>query len=291
MGRCPVWVRVPPPPPVKALRKTAPFSTQYATGVMKKMYHWRAKKDSKGTLVIVHGLGEHAGRYKNLAGVFNGAGYDVVSADLPGHGKTSGPRGHIRRFEDFYSVVDEMIHASQHPVYLMGHSLGGLIALRYVEERSPGVKKLILSNPALKIAINPVLKLALAFLNVLAPKMSFDNRINVDFLSRNKEAVRRYVEDELVHRQVTARLVCQLMEHLHKAFAEASRVGIPTLLILSTADKIVPPDASERFFKLLQAPKKLVKYEGCYHEPFEDPEYGQRVMEDILEFLEGDGVE
>ena len=141
MGRCPVWVRVPPPPPVKALRKTAPFSTQYATGVMKKMYHWRAKKDSKGTLVIVHGLGEHAGRYKNLAGVFNGAGYDVVSADLPGHGKTSGPRGHIRRFEDFYSVVDEMIHASQHPVYLMGHSLGGLIALRYVEERSPGVKK------------------------------------------------------------------------------------------------------------------------------------------------------
>jgi len=255
------------------------------------MYRWRAKKDSKGTLVIVHGLGEHAGRYEKLAEAFNDADYDVVSADLPGHGKTSGPKGHIHRFEDFYSVVDEMIHASRHPVYLMGHSLGGLIALRYVEEKSPRVKELILSNPALKIVINPVLRCALAFLNVLAPKVSFDNRIDVDFLSRNREAVRRYVEDELVHRRVTARLVCQVMEHLHKAFVEVSRVGIPTLLILSTADKIVPPDASERFFESLQAPKKLLKYEGCYHEPFEDPEYGQRVTKDILEFLEGDGVE
>lgn len=255
------------------------------------MHFWKAQKNSRGTLVIVHGLGEHAGRYEQLAKELNTAGYSVISADLPGHGKSPGQRGHIRSFEDFYSVVDEMLQNAEPPLYLMGHSLGGLIALRYIQEKEHKVEKLVLSNPALKVEINPILRFILAFLNVLAPRTTFDNRINVEMLSRNKDAVKRYVEDKLVHRKVTARLVCQTIENIHRAFLDVERVDIPTLLILSTSDRVVPPEATERFFESLRGPKKLLRYEGCYHEPFEDPEYGNRVTVDIIRFLEGEDVD
>jgi len=160
-----------------------------------------------GWVVLVHGLGEHSGRYGRLIKELNEAGFAVYAFDWPGHGKSPGKRGHTS-IEDAIEIIDYIIAELGEKPFLFGHSLGGLTVIRYTETRPDKIRGVIASSPALaKSPETPGFMVALAkFLGKVAPGVVLSNGIKPELLSRNKETVRRYVEDPLVHDRISAKL-------------------------------------------------------------------------------------
>lgn len=241
-----------------------------------------------GAVVIVHGLGEHSGRYTRLVNELSAKGLRAVTFDLPGHGKSPGVRGHLR-FSDVFNILDE-VSRDIGTYVLFGHSLGGLIAVRYVQERNgENLKGLVLSAPALTFPreVSQLTRFFLKIAATLVPILTIDNGIDPSQLSRNERAVEAYVTDPLVHRRVSLTLVVEILENIEKAFKKVEHVKVPVLLLLGTDDRVVPPEGSRRFFELLKTEKEMVEFSGAYHEIFEDPEYQtvfyKRIVDWVLE--------
>ncbi|MFA4702108.1 alpha/beta hydrolase [Pyrococcus kukulkanii] len=242
----------------------------------------------KGWVVIVHGLGEHSGRYAKLVEMLVDRGFAVYTFDWPGHGKSSGKRGHAS-VEEAMEIIDEIVDEIGEKPFLFGHSLGGLTVIRYAETRPEKVRGVIASSPALAKSPNtPGFLVALAkFLGVVAPGITFSNGINPNLLSRNKDAVRRYVEDPLVHDKITAKLGRSIFINMELAHREAEKIKVPILLLVGTQDVITPPEGARRLFEKLKVKDKEIReFEGAYHEIFEDPEWGEEFHRVIVEWLE-----
>lgn len=214
------------------------------------------------------------------------SGYRVITFDLPGHGKSLGRRGHFS-FKQVFHLLDEMIVPDEKP-FLMGHSLGGLIAVRYAQCKSSALRGLVLSSPAVRIGnISMALEIIAHFLGVVLPFVVFNNGINPDELSRNKSAVENYVNDPLVHDKISAKLASDMFWHSRKALKEASKVNCPTLLLVGSNDRITPAEGSHKLFKHISSPDKEFKlYQGAYHEIFEDPQYSSALLSDMITWLE-----
>lgn len=239
-----------------------------------------------GTVVVVHGLGEHSGRYARFVSELSEKGLKVVTFDLPGHGKSPGVRGHLR-FSDVFDILDELTRNIGTHV-LFGHSLGGLIAVRYVQERYRGdLKGLVISAPALTFPrkVSQITKTLLKVAATLVPILTVDNGIDPSHLSRNEKAVEAYKTDPLVHRKISLALVVEILKNIEEAFKKVERVRVPTLLLLGTEDKVVPPEGSRRFFELLKVEKEKVEFPGAYHEIFEDPEYQNVFYEMVSDWI------
>src|SRR5262245_55973376 len=174
----------------------------------------------RGTVLLVHGLGEHIGRYLNLAATLNGWGWNVVGYDQRGHGASPGPRGRLAQADDLLADLGRMVGATRSahtgPLVLLGHSLGGLVAARYVAEgagdASPApwyepVDALVLSSPALDPGMNAGQRLLLAVLGPIAPHLGVSNGLDPAWISRDPAVVAAYVADPLVHDRVAPRLV------------------------------------------------------------------------------------
>ena len=246
---------------------------------------WEPEGKARGSLVIVHGLGEHSKRYNNFAVEIAKAGYKVITGDLPGHGVYPGPRGHVKNIEVLFERIDEFMRETVPPVHLFGHSMGGLIALRYAQVRNVEISSLILSSPALCSRMNVFVRFIACCLGVFAPRLRLKNGIDVNMLSRNSEAVERYINDPLVHPWITGRLASILFENMERAFHDVDKLNIPVMIVVGMKDEIVPPKGALNFYERLDGRKVLKKYEECYHEPFEDPEYSGVLIDDVLSFL------
>jgi alpha-beta hydrolase superfamily lysophospholipase len=232
----------------------------------------------RGMVLIVHGLGEHAGRYDALANRLNAWGFAVRGYDQWGHGESAGARGGLptdnRLLDDLADVVDDTRSrmAADVPLLLLGHSLGGLVAARFVSLGMRPVDALVLSSPALDAGMNALQKALVAVLPRLLPNLRVGNGLNPAFLSHDPDVVQAYQDDRLVHDRVSARLARFIAEAGPATLALAAAWTVPTLLLYAGEDRLVNPAGSRRFAEL--APKQVVAsscFENLYHEIFNEP--------------------
>jgi alpha-beta hydrolase superfamily lysophospholipase len=234
---------------------------------------------SRGTVLIVHGLGEHAARYNNTARTLNHWGFSVRSYDQYGHGDSGGLRGALphehRLFDDLADVVDETRHhmRSTEPLILLGHSMGGLVAAQFVLRKIRRVDALVLSSPAFDPGLNLLQKMLLATLPKFAPNLRVGNGLKVKYLSRDPKVVRDYQQDSMVHNRISARLAQFIAREGADVLDAAPAWTMPTLLMYAGSDLLVNPAGSRKFAQV--APKSVVYshcYEHMYHEIFNEPD-------------------
>jgi len=256
-----------------------------ADGLELKCRIW-APADPVGLIVIIHGLAEHSGRYCETAEYFAGNGWAVFAGDLRGHGQSPDAPGagrvHVNRFTDYFLDVSALIdlareHHTRLPLFLLGHSMGGLISLSFVLQNPEGLAGAVISSPAL--GAHPdfqppaFLRLLVGVLDRLAPRLRFPSDLDTQAISRDPEVVRAYLEDPMVSRKVSARWYAEIMRAMGRAHANAGSLAVPVLLMQSGADRLVDPEEPGRW--ALSAPAgqvELVKWEGLYHEMFNEPE-------------------
>lgn len=233
----------------------------------------------RGVVLIVHGLGEHAWRYDALALQLNSWGFAVRAYDQYGHGESMGQRGALpsedRLLQDLAEVVDES-RARMHgetPLIVLGHSMGGLVAARFVALGMRRLEGLVLSSPVLDAGLNALQKLLLAVLPPLAPNLRVGNGLNPDFISHDPQVVARYKADPLVHDRISARLAAFIAQGGPATIARASQWTLPTLLLFAGDDRLVNPAGSRAFSSA--APADVVTthcFETLYHEIFNEAE-------------------
>lgn len=266
-------------------------------GLTLRLRVWPAGKRRRGGVVLVHGLGEHIDRYDHVARRLNALGFDVVGYDHRGHGRSPGPRGGMPCDDALCADLGRVLYAAREsfpgPLVLLGHSLGGLIAGRFVAEGlqpTPAdwwraVDALVMSSPALDPGTNAVQKLLLAAVAPLLPNLAINNGLKQDWISRDPDVVKAYAADPLVHDRVTGRLGLFIARQGPAVIAAAPRWTTPTLLMWAGADRCVAPAGSAAF--AAAAPDGVVtgcEWPGLFHEIFNEPEQADvlQVMDDWL---------
>ena len=254
---------------------------------------WLPDRDPKAVLLFVHGMGSHSGRYMNIVNHFVPHGVAVYGHDHAGHGKSGGERGTVRRFEDFTDTLGmycRMVKGWQagKPVFLFGHSMGGLIATCYLLGHQAEFDGAILSAPALMPAnnISPAMILLGRILAAVMPRKGLI-RLDPAGLSHDPEVVKAYIDDPLVfHGKTPARLAVELVKAMRRVTKAADRITLPFLTFLGGAERIVNPDGARMLFERAGSKDKTIKiYEGLYHETFNEPERA-RVLEDMTLWLD-----
>ncbi|MDH5235752.1 MAG: lysophospholipase [Gemmatimonadota bacterium] len=231
----------------------------------------------RGTILIVHGLGEHCGRYGGVADDLRGRGWAVVAYDQRGHGLAGGERGGLRRPDDLLldlaTIVDHVhtgepgIGAPHPPLLLLGHSMGGVLAAQFVARSMRPVDGLVLSSPALDPGLSRRQRIQLAIGSALVPGLAQSNQLDPTRISHDPAVVRAYIEDPLVHDRVTARLARAIVHGGAEVLRAASAWQMPTLLMWAGSDRLVSPAGSAAF--AAAAPASLVHakcFEPLYHE-------------------------
>ena len=233
----------------------------------------------RGAVVLVHGLGEHAGRYDHVARRLNSWGFAVRGYDQYGHGESGGPRGGLpnddRLLVDLADVVDATrIRLPEGvPLILLGHSMGGLVAGRFVALRRRPVDALVLSSPALDPGLSAVQKFLLSIVPHIAPDLRVGNGLNADYISHDPATVAAYRADPLVHDRISGRLAKFIADGGPATVARAAQWTVPTLLMYAGGDLLVNPAGSRAF--AAAAPKAVVTahcFEDHYHELFNELE-------------------
>ena len=240
-----------------------------------------------GAVLFVHGLGEHSGRYGDLAHWFNQRGYAVRGYDQRGHGHTPGQRGALRDEDDLLTdlaaVYADYALGSPAPPLLLGHSMGGLVALRTVLDGRIAPPALVLSSPALR-SWEPAWLVWLArVLNRVAPRLPLRNRLPCAKVSHDPQVVATYHNDPLRNRWITPRLADFIFRAGAACIADATRLAQPTLLLVAESDGLVDPSGSREFSRLAMPAGQLTTrfFSMLYHELFNeaDPWRGQVLMQ------------
>lgn len=235
---------------------------------------WTPPGPPLATLLIVHGLSDHGARYEAVARTLVAAGIAVQTYDLRGHGRSGGARGHAPHFDVLLQDLDRVRgvvadEAADAPLFLLGHSMGGLIAIRYLEEHPDAFQGAVIVSPWLGTAVDPpAWKVGLArVLNRVAPRLPFRARIPAAFLSHDPAIVRGFEEDPLAHDVITPRLWSEVTAAIELAFARADRIRVPVLFLLAGDDRIVDTARSREFGASLPGDRADVRVlDGRYHE-------------------------
>lgn len=244
---------------------------------------------ARAVVVIAHGYGEHSGRYDHVAQRLVRQGYAVYAPDHNGHGRSEGTRGRIS-FADAVADLDQLIAlaAERHPdlpIFLLGHSMGGALALRYALAHGDRLTGLILSGPLVQVEGRPAAKLLGRFLGAVAPGLPL-TKLDPQLVSRDPDVVRAYVEDPLVfHRPLPAGTVAEFLNRAATLPGEVSAITAPTLLMYGTADGLCNPQGAVLVSERIGATDlTTIPYEGLYHEILNEPEQ-QRVLDDLSGWL------
>jgi acylglycerol lipase len=239
---------------------------------------WLPDGDIKAVICLIHGLGEHSSRYKHVAEYYQSKGYVVAAFDIRGHGKSQGQRGHFANLEtaldDIRVFIDSTISKFPgKPVFLYGHSLGGVMVLNYALKIKNNLTGVIATSPGLATGdkVAPW-KLSLGkLLYSIVPTFSMANGLDVENISRDKEVVRKYKADPLVHDQITARFGLDFLNAGLWASEHAWEFNLPLLLMYGTGDHIVSCDAIRAF--AAAAPNVTFReWNGFFHELHNEPE-------------------
>jgi alpha-beta hydrolase superfamily lysophospholipase len=256
---------------------------------------WRPT-ETRGTIVVTHGIAEHSECYHRFATNLAEDGWTVVGWDLRGHGKSEGKRGYVEDFnhyaldlDAFIKYIKAQIHKRELSLFLFGHSMGGLITLKSLVQTAPsGIKALCLSSPALGVSVVvPKFKVKAAhFLSDWAPKMTLYNEINFHDLHRDKDLIKKYEQDPLRHEKISPRLYLGMMSSIDEVMRHAPDVHIPLIMQLAGNEKVVSTPESQKFYELVSSKKKEIHvYQDSRHEIFNDLDR-ETVLRDLKNFLQ-----
>jgi len=240
------------------------------------VYKFDTDDAPKAMILLIHGFGEHAGRYKSWASKFNEIGISLRSFDLPGHGLSEGRRGLMPPMQVIYDTVDqirtEMISETPGvPLFLYGHSLGGLIVLDYLIERKPAVTGAIVTSPWIRLSYEPskVKQVLAGLMRRVMPRFTQPTELIVEHMSRDMEEVASYRSDPRIHGLMSAGLWGAINDAAKEALHRASEINIPLLVMHGRADMIMSPSSSVDIAQA--APKSTLKlWDGGYHELHND---------------------
>ncbi len=253
----------------------------------------RAAGRTRGALILLHGFGDHSGRYAETASWFAERGVSVWALDQRGHGRTPGRRGHVSRFAQFVSDVAALrkLVSGEEPApqLLLGHSLGAIVVLRYLETAPEGLAGAVVSSPWLAETMGvPVWRRALArVLLDVRPALPVATGLNVAHLSTDPAVGQEARSDPLYHRVMTARSYREVRQAQRAVVEEGDRIAVPLLFLLAGDDRIVSRSAAEAFARRLErAGRATVRvYDGFFHEIFHEPQRA-RVFRDVEQWLE-----
>ena len=252
---------------------------------------WLPDTPAIGVLVIVHGHGEHSGRYPRVVDHLVPQGFAVYALDHRGHGRSPGQRGYVNNMADFRGDVAALVQlaaAAQPniPLFVMGHSLGGLIILDYVLHQPEGLRGVIVSAPAVgSVGVSPILLQVSRVLSRVWPTFSLETGLDVKGISRDPQEVQAYQNDPLVHGKGTARLATEVMDTAVFCQENAHTLQLPLLMIHGAADIITSPTDSRRFFdNVTGSDKTYIAYDGGFHESHNDI-HSPQVVADISAWL------
>lgn len=259
------------------------------------MQGWEPQGTPKAIVCLVHGLGEHTGRYKHVGKALTDAGYALFGFDLRGHGQSGGPRGHFPSLQTVLNDIHNFVHFQRQnhprlPLFLYGHSLGGLLTLTYILQNPEGVQGVIVTGAGLRSALQEQkAKIALVkLLGSILPALSLKSELEVAGLSHDPAVVQAYVNDPLVHDKVSLGLGKAGLDAIEVCFARASAFKPPLLIMHGGADRITYPSGSEDFAKLASQNNKditLKIWEGLYHEIHNEPQQAE-VFKVMIEWLD-----
>jgi alpha-beta hydrolase superfamily lysophospholipase len=247
---------------------------------------------SRGEVLITHGFGEHSGRYAALTDHLVKHRYSVTAYDHRGHGLSDGLPGHVESFSEYDDDLAKLVgsvraRSQAKSLFLIGHSMGGLIALRYLARKKDMLTGAIISAPLIEVAIPvPAHKQMIARVGGwMKPRMRLDNEINPSYLSRDPEVGRAYAADPLVNRKVSPKWFTEATKAMHEITDWASEISTPLLVMHGTEDRLASVEATKRIFETIKSTdKELMIYPGFYHELFNEPEK-QDVFERVTEWL------
>jgi alpha-beta hydrolase superfamily lysophospholipase len=254
---------------------------------------WRPQPEPKAGIVLVHGLAEHSGRYVSTVQHLARHGYAVDAFDLRGHGKSSGVPLYVRSFDEYLDDLDVFLDRVRarlpgRPLFLLGHSMGGVIAVLYAIDREPRVRGVVLSAPAVQLSNegSPLLQKAAAAIARFLPKL---NTIKIDrnFISRDPAVVAAYDNDPMIYRKgILLKTGSELVRAGRSIREQPIRFSLPVLILQGTGDRITEPEGARRLYdSVASADRTLKLYEGLYHEIMNEPEKEQ-VLQDIVEWLD-----
>jgi len=247
---------------------------------------WTPEETADTVILIVHGIAEHSGRYEHVGEYFSSHGYEVHAYDHRGHGESSGKRLWIVDWAEYLLDLEDRLSAAlvgERKVVLYGHSLGGLIALSYLLQRSdPHPTALVLSAPGLDSTEAGWKKGAARVLGNLTPNLAVPLAIKGDQLSRDPSVGEKYFADPLITLQATTRLGSEILKSQEQTNAGLAKLGVPTLVIHGESDTVVPVDATQPLQGLSGVTRKT--YPGIRHELHNEPEW-EDILADVLEWI------
>ena len=254
---------------------------------------WLPESEPRAVLLIVHGLAEHSGRYGNVVDHFVPLSYAVYGIDHLGHGKSDGTRVFVERFDDYTNTLKvyvDMIHGWQpeRPIFLVGHSMGGLIGAVYLLDHQAELAGAVLSGPAVKIPkhVTPAMLFVGKMLSALIPRFGL-LALSADGVSRDPAVVQAYVSDPLAHRgKATARLAAEMLKAMQTISGQAAKITLPIMIVQGSADRLVDPAGARMLYGAVSSVDKEIRiYDGLYHEVFNEPEH-EKVLRDVELWLE-----
>ncbi len=236
----------------------------------------------KGVVCLVHGLGEHTLRYAHVAEAFGKEGYAMMGADLRGHGRSGGSRGHFPSIEIVMQDIDILFEQARLrypglPLILYGHSLGGILVLHYGLKHKPDIKGVIATSSGLRTALEkqPAKIMAAKVLGALIPSVSLDSGLDENAISRDEKVVKAYNNDPLVHGKVSLGFGRIMLGVTQWTLEHAAEFSLPLLLLHGKADEIAYPSGSIEFAAPLKERCTLVLWDDAYHELHNEPEQNE----------------
>jgi alpha-beta hydrolase superfamily lysophospholipase len=254
---------------------------------------WAPKGKPKAVVALIHGLGEHVGRYMHVGAALTEKGYALLGFDLRGHGKSGGPRGHLPSFEAYMSDIDRFLEetAERYPglsQFLYGHSLGGILVLNYALRRKPRLAGVISTAASLRTVLEEQkVKVVMArILGTLMPTMTLASGLDPKTLSRDQAVVQAYISDPLVHDRMTLGFGKIMLTAIPWTFEHAGELQLPLLIMHGTKDMLGYPRGSQEFAGLAPKDKVTLKmWDGFYHEIHNEPEKVE-VFKVMLDWLD-----
>jgi acylglycerol lipase len=253
---------------------------------------WLPDGEVKAVLLIVHGLGEHSGRYDNVVSHFVPLGYAVYGMDLIGHGKSEGGREVVKQFDDFtdnLTIYSNMVKVWQpdKPIFILGHSLGGLIVAYYLLDHQAFFNGAIISAPLVRVPANitPMTVAMGKVLSSIAPNIGIIG-LDATGISRDPNVVKAYVNDPLVfHGKTPARLAAEMLKAMQRVSVDAEKITLPFITLQGSADRLVDPGDAQYLFTKASSKDKVIKtYDGLFHEVFNESER-DIVLKDVETWL------
>ncbi len=262
---------------------------------VKLYFEWHPAPDARGALTLIHGFGEHIGRYGHVFEALNEAGVSVLGLDVRGHGQSEGRRAFLYNFGEYIDDVDVALRLTREraeglPLFLLGHSQGGLVVAAYAVERceaSCELAGLVLSSPGVRFKVQvPAWKDALGrAMSKAWPSLAIPSGLDPAFLSHDTAIVEAYKADPLVATKATARWYTESLDAQQHVLQRASHIRLPVLVLQAGDDQIVDPLATRSLFERLGSEDKEYKeYPGFYHEIFNETERA-RVLADLVAWL------